>query len=55
MHRWVAIEILFLDQLVQLALELHVACIAPMGVVAVSETPDKTLSDLDSAVVWYRA
>ena len=55
MHRWVAIEILFLDQLVQLALELHVACIAPVRVVAVGETPDKTLRDLDSAVVRYRA
>ena len=39
-HRWVAIVFLLLDHLVQLALELHMACIAPVGVVAVSEIPD---------------
>jgi hypothetical protein len=40
MHRWVAKEILFLNHLVQLALELSMAWMTPVGVVAVSETPD---------------
>ena len=51
-HRWVAIEILLLDHIVQLALKLHMAYMAPVGVVAMSET--LLLSDTGPKLIWAR-
>jgi hypothetical protein len=46
---------IFLDQLIQLALEVSIASVVAMRVFTMSETSTKTLHDLDSVVIRDRA